>query len=60
MANKAKFVPEFPSLVNVRDVSITGNYTQATAKAEHSSDEDVHDLSDPWAYGRAIVNHLIS
>jgi hypothetical protein len=55
-----KFVPEFPNRFSISDVCITGNYTQATAKADRPSDEDIHDLSDPEAFGFSIVNHLIS
>ena len=57
MSSKSKFIPIYApgdSLV------ITGNYTQMIAKVDPPSDEDIHDLSDPEAFGFSIVNHLIS
>lgn len=53
---KAKFIPIYAP----DSIKITGNYTQMTAKIDRPSDEDIHDLSDPEAYGRALINHLIN
>ena len=57
MSSKSKFIPIYApgdSLV------ITGNYTQMIAKVDPPSDEDIHDLSDPEAFGYSIVNHLVN
>ena len=57
MSSKSKFIPIYApgnSLV------ITGNYTQMTAKVDPHSDEDIHDLSDPEAFGYSVVNHLVN
>jgi hypothetical protein len=53
---KSRFVPIYAP----DSLAITGNYTQCTAKVDPPSDEDIHDLSDPEAFGLALVNHLIS
>ena len=53
---KSKFVP----IYEPDQLLITGNYTQCTARIDRPSDEEIHDLSDPEAFGFSIVNHLIS